>query len=149
EVTAQARLEVKSAAHAVAAQVSGQVVETGLAIGREVRAGEVLVVLDSEAEHRAIKERRARRDALEARLQALLVEIRAEEAALAAQRQARAVAIVESHARVTRAETEAQFAKRQAERSARLRPGNAISPEEFERHLKESTASQAAVVVLT
>jgi membrane fusion protein (multidrug efflux system) len=59
------------------------------------------------------------------------------------------VAIVESHARVTRAETEAQFAKRQAERSARLRQGNAISPEEFERHLKESTASQAAVVVLT
>jgi len=50
EATSQARLEVQSAAHPVAAPVGGRVVETRLAVGRDVRSGEVLVALDGAAE---------------------------------------------------------------------------------------------------
>src|SRR5262249_51101848 len=82
EVSASARLEVQSAAHCVAAPVGGKVARTDLAIGREVDAGEVLVVLDSEAESRAVAERRRRCEALEARRQPLRGEIQAEREAL-------------------------------------------------------------------
>jgi biotin carboxyl carrier protein len=44
-----ARLEVASAAHPVTAVVGGRVVETKLQIGQEVRAGEILIVLDADA----------------------------------------------------------------------------------------------------
>jgi multidrug resistance efflux pump len=71
EVTDRARLEVKSAAHPVATQVAGKVIETRLAIGRDVKAGEALVVLDSEAEQRALREKQTQRNAVAARLQAL------------------------------------------------------------------------------
>jgi len=56
EVTRQARLEVQSAAHPVAAPVGGRVVETRLAVGRDVRFGEVPVALDDAAEQLAIRE---------------------------------------------------------------------------------------------
>jgi multidrug efflux pump subunit AcrA (membrane-fusion protein) len=62
EVAETARLEVKAAAHPIATQVDGRVLTTNLAIGREVVAGEVLVILDSEQERLAIHERRAHRD---------------------------------------------------------------------------------------
>src|SRR4051794_41983926 len=61
EIAESARLEVKAAAHPVAAQVDGRVLVTNLAIGREVQAGEVLVVLDAEQERLALRERRGRR----------------------------------------------------------------------------------------
>src|SRR5437879_5566513 len=61
EVTEKARLEVESAAHGVAAPVGGQVTQTRLTIGRTVRAGDVLIVLDSEAEQLALTEKRTRR----------------------------------------------------------------------------------------
>src|SRR5207248_10350170 len=70
EVGENARLEVQAAAHTVAAQVDGRVLATHLAIGRDVRAGEVLVVLDAEQERLALQERRARRDGLVAKLEA-------------------------------------------------------------------------------
>lgn len=89
EVTPQARLEVQSVAHPVAAPVGGRVVETRLAVGRDVRSGEVLVALDGAAEQFAIREKRAYRDALVGRLAALQEEVRAEQEATAAKHEAR------------------------------------------------------------
>src|SRR5215470_1319269 len=71
EVTDQARLEVTSAPHPVTAAVGGRVVETRLVLGREVRAGDVLVVLDGQAERAAVEEKRARCQDLVARRAAL------------------------------------------------------------------------------
>jgi len=45
QMTERARLEVGSSVHPIATPVGGRVVETQLAIGQEVVAGEVLVVL--------------------------------------------------------------------------------------------------------
>src|SRR5262245_15810190 len=50
ETSETARLEVDGAAHPIEAAVAGRVVKTNLAIGREVRAGEALVELESDAQ---------------------------------------------------------------------------------------------------
>ena len=84
------------AAHPVAAPVGGRIVETRLAVGRDVRSGEVLVALDGAAEQFAIREKRVYRDALVGRLAALQEEIRAEQEATAAKHGARSAASAES-----------------------------------------------------
>jgi membrane fusion protein (multidrug efflux system) len=149
EVSQTARLEVESAAHPVDTLVGGQVVETRLTIGREVAAGEVLIVLDSEPERRAVKERRARCDALATRRQALQKEIQAEQEALAAQRKARAVALDESRALVEQAEAQARFAEIQSETFANLRDHNAISALEASEARARVKASRASVRALS
>src|SRR5512132_4310393 len=93
EVAEGARLEVKAAAHPVAAQVDGRVLVTDLAIGREVQAGESLVVLDSEEQRLALRESRTRRDGFAAKLEALRAQIAAEQEAASRHRAARSVAI--------------------------------------------------------
>src|SRR5262245_34579559 len=115
EVADQARLEVTSAAHPVTAPVGGRVVHTALVLGREVRAGDVLVVLDGEAERAALEEKRARRADLVARRAALRREIEAEQQALGVQQRARVAALDEARAQLAEAEVRARSAQRQAE----------------------------------
>jgi membrane fusion protein (multidrug efflux system) len=148
EVSERARLEVKSAAHAVAAPVGGQVIETRLTIGRPVEAGEVLVVLEAEGERRAAAEHRARRDGLAARLRALQQEVDAEEAAARSQQKARDTAFAEARAQVRQAEARAGFSQRQLELSLRLRAAAAISEEEVRRDKAQAEVDRAAVLAL-
>jgi membrane fusion protein (multidrug efflux system) len=49
EVSESARLEVEGAAHPIAVPLAGRVVETRMAIGRDVSEGDVLIVLDDRA----------------------------------------------------------------------------------------------------
>jgi multidrug resistance efflux pump len=148
EVTSQARLEVQSAAHPVAAPVGGRIVETRLAVGREVRAGEVLVALDDAAEQLAIREKRVYRDALVARLVALQEEVRAEQEATAAKHEARSAASAESRALAAEAEARARLAQRQAARLAALLRKSAASDEEYQRTQAEAEATRAAARAL-
>jgi membrane fusion protein (multidrug efflux system) len=148
EVSERARLEVKSAAHPVAAPVGGQVVDTRLTIGRRVERGEVLVVLDAEAERRAVAERRARRDGLQARRRALEREFEAEEEAARRQQTARDTALEEARAQIQQAEARARFSERQLEMSLRLQASNTISPEELRRDKAQTEVDRAAVLAL-
>jgi membrane fusion protein (multidrug efflux system) len=148
EVSERARLEVKSAAHPVAAPVGGQVVETLLTIGRRVEAGDVLVVLDAEGERRAVEEHRVRRDGLAARRRALEQEIQAEEEAARTQQKARGTALEEAQAQIKQAEARANFSERQLEMSTRLRAVSAISQEEFRRDQAQAEVDRAAVLAL-
>jgi membrane fusion protein (multidrug efflux system) len=148
EVTQEARLEVDSAAHPVAAPVDGRVVETRMAIGRAVREGEVLIMLDAEAQRLAIRERRARQGALAVRLDALRREIQAEREAGAAQREERAIAIAVARAQVAEAEARARLAGCQLERLAALRARQAASVEEFQKARAEAEVSRATVRTL-
>jgi membrane fusion protein (multidrug efflux system) len=144
EVTATARLEVASAAHAVAAPVAGRVVETRLTLGRQVAAGDVLVVLDAEPERRAIAEKGVRCAALAARREALRGEIDAERAALAAQQKARAVALDEARAQLAAAEKQARFLERVADRSEALFARGAAAREELQKGKSEAEAARAS-----
>jgi membrane fusion protein (multidrug efflux system) len=145
EVTDKARLEVTSAAHPVATQVAGKVVETRLAIGRDVQVDEVLVVLDSEAEQRALREKQTRRDALAAKLNALHREAQAEREALGVERKARTVAVEESRAQVEKAQAEVTFADRQLEMYQQLRRSNAAAEIELRKSKAEADVSRATL----
>jgi membrane fusion protein (multidrug efflux system) len=148
EVTERAWLEARSAAHPVAAQVGGLVVETRLAVGREVQAGEALVVLDGEPTRLAIGERRARRDALAARLEALRREIATVRQGAEAERAARQTAVDESKARAAEAEAKARLAERQAARVRVLRARGAASEEEDTQNRAAAEAARDAARAL-
>jgi membrane fusion protein (multidrug efflux system) len=148
EVTDQARLEVTRAAHPVTAAVGGRVVETRLVLGRAVEAGEILVVLDAEAEQRALHEKEARRQALAARSAALRREIQTEQDALRVLERARAVAQTETQAQAAEAQTRAVLAERKAETSARLWRQHAASAEDARHDQAEAEARRAAARAL-
>jgi membrane fusion protein (multidrug efflux system) len=148
EVTETARLEVDSAAHPITTVVGGRVVLTKLRLGQEVRAGEVVLVLDAESERRALHEKQARQRALGERLKALRREIQVEHTALRGSQQARHAALEEARAQVVEAEVRAKVAARDAERSARLRPSGAVSAEQYDRDRAEAEARRGALRAL-
>jgi membrane fusion protein (multidrug efflux system) len=143
EVTTRARLEVTRAAHPVAAQVAGQIAQTNLMIGREVRERDVLAVLDAETEQLALGEKVARRDALPALLTALGREIEAERKAMAVQLAARDLAVEEARAQQAEAEAKAVYAKQHAEIMLRLRTRHAAAELEFNESQAQANASRA------
>lgn len=81
EVTDTARLEVGQEAHPIQASATGRVVATRLTLGGEVRAGDVLVELDTEAERLRLEEERASLATLSAQLEVLRKEVVVEEQA--------------------------------------------------------------------
>jgi membrane fusion protein (multidrug efflux system) len=148
EVSDKARLEVRSAAHAVASPVGGRVVATHLTLGRWVEKDEVLLTLDAEAEQRQLAERQARREALRLRLAAQRRELEAEESALKAQQTARSVARQEARARIAEAKARLTHAERRVKTSMRLRRQNATPEEELQRDKAEAEAYRAALQAL-
>jgi membrane fusion protein (multidrug efflux system) len=128
--------------------VGGQIVQTQLTIGRRVELGEVLVVLDAEAERRAVGERRARCGGLLARRGALQREIEAEEEAARRQQTARYTALEEARAQIQQAEARAQFSKTQLEMSLRLRATSSVSVEELRRDQAQAETDRAVVLAL-
>ncbi len=148
QLTERARLEVGSSVHPIATPIGGQVVETRLAIGREVVAGEVLVVLDTEAEQRALEQARTRRRALTTRRQALLKEIAAVEEEVVVERKARTAALEEVRAQIAEATAKANFARLQLETAKQLRTTGAVSETEFRRDQAQADATRSTVHAL-
>jgi membrane fusion protein (multidrug efflux system) len=148
EVTETARLEVDSAAHPLTTVVSGRVVQTNLRLGQEVRAGEVVLVLDAEADQRALQQKQARQHALGERLTALRREIQVERSAQEVYQQARHAALEEARAQVEEAEVRAAAAAREARRSASLAASRAVSAEQFDRDSTEADARRATLRTL-
>src|SRR5262245_50689226 len=65
ETSAHARLEVDRAVHSIESPVSGRVIESRLALGQEVMAGEILLRLDADAEQYSLREENEKLAALE------------------------------------------------------------------------------------
>jgi membrane fusion protein (multidrug efflux system) len=120
EITDRARLEVDRAIHPIEALVAGRVVAVHLAVGMEVRAGDVLVELDTDAERHQLDEERSKLAALGPQLAALRDEVAAEEQALRQSRDAAKVSLEEARAQFREADAAARFAAVDAERQARL-----------------------------
>jgi membrane fusion protein (multidrug efflux system) len=69
ETTDSARLEVDRATHLLQAPYGGRVVASRLVLGRTVEAGEILVELDANPERLQMQEERARRKAIDPRVE--------------------------------------------------------------------------------
>jgi membrane fusion protein (multidrug efflux system) len=148
EVTEQARLEVDSAVHPVASPVLGRVVATQLRIGKPVRAGDVLVELDSKEEQLRLAEEEARVDALSARLAAMRERGAAEERAQEETRQGVPLALEEARARFAEAETAARMAAEELSRRQQLWAQGFVPEMEMVRVRAEAEQRRAAADAL-
>jgi multidrug efflux pump subunit AcrA (membrane-fusion protein) len=70
-VSRQASIEVEAAAHPIAAPATGRLVRNNMVLGGEVKAGDILIELDADAEERRLDESRQLLSALQPELDAL------------------------------------------------------------------------------
>jgi membrane fusion protein (multidrug efflux system) len=148
EESSSARLEVKSEPFHVATFVAGRVIRSEMPIGSLVTAGQVLVVLDGEAERRAIEERREHAAALRARRGALSSEIEAEEAGFKAEARALELAKQESEAQLAAADARARYSRQNLERVAKLAAQKSASTDDLNRAQSENDVAEATATSL-
>jgi len=148
ETTGEARLEVDSAAHPIEALLGGRVTATRLKVGREVKAGDVLVELETESQRLQLAEEQARVTALQGQLAALGGQASAERQVQIETRQAAPVAIDESRAKMEEAEAGARAAADEARRFELLRADGLIAEAELVRAKAEAERRRSAADAL-
>jgi len=146
EVSEASRLETERAAHSIDALASGRLAMFDLALNQEVQAGDVLVVLDSEAEQRRLDEERTRLDTLSPEIDALARVVTAYERSLAHDRAATAVAVQGGKAKQDEAEASARLASEEAARAQELKERGAISEAEAKRARARADETRAAAL---
>jgi len=144
ETSEAARLEVDSSVHPIEAAVSGRVIRTSLAIGREVQAGDVLVEMESDAQRLQLIEEEARAAALAAQLAALRGQTMSEMRVQSETRAAAPIAIDEAKARYDEAVAVARAASEEYRRLARLRAEGLVAELNVIKAKAEADRLQAA-----
>lgn len=145
EVSDSARLEVAAAPYPVEAQAAGRLTLSRLVLGQEVRAGDVLVELDSRSEQLALDQERVHLASLAPQLAALRSEVLSDEEGNAAEQEAAVAATNGAEAQRRQAEAQAALAEEEAARARRLRSEGLISEAEARRADAEAQSKRAAV----
>lgn len=145
EVSGNARVEVDRAVYPVQAPMLGRVVRSELAVGREVKAGEVLVELEAVSEQHQVREQGARLGVLTPELAALRAQLVAEQQAREEDRTATLTAIEQARAQAREAQAPARYAEEEARRLAKLRSEGLIAEREYQRGRSEAERQRAAV----
>jgi membrane fusion protein (multidrug efflux system) len=148
ETSEAARLEVDSAVHPIEVAVSGRVLKTSLAIGREVQAGEVLVELESDAQRLQLLEEEARVAAVNGQLAALRGEASAERQVESETRAVAPVALDEAKAKYDEAVAVARAAAEEYKRLDRLRAEGLVAELSVIKARAEADKLQAAAEAL-
>ena len=139
------RVEAVQSAAGIQAELTGRVALTRLAIGREVRAGDVLVELDAEPQRLELSQVQATIDGLGLRRTALLSQIAVEQQARDREREASATQEAEARAGALRDEANAQFATSELRRMDALRAQGFASVSDSERSARDAQQAQADV----
>jgi membrane fusion protein (multidrug efflux system) len=145
EVADTARLEVDQAAHSVDAPVAGKITASGLVLGREVTAGEVLAELETEPLRLAANQEKTKQAAFAPQIAALAQEIEAEERALDDHRRVVQAQVDESEARQREAQGAVDFADNEARRAGRLRTEGLTSEAEEVKAKTEAIQKRAVL----
>lgn len=145
EVSRKTSLEATIAAHPVATRINGRVRAAHLELGRRVKAGEVLIELDSEAERLAMARTEAQLQGLKAQITALRPEIKAHQSGLSTYRVAAGLAVAESHARAEETKANSQFADAQMAARRTLLDKKFLSVEAFREAEAKAKAGRASV----
>ena len=143
-VTNKADLEVDRAAHPVESAVSGRVVATHLALDLQVRAGDVLVELDSGAQQFQLNEEKTQLAGANPQIHSREEEIASEEQALAQDQQAAKDALEEARAHYREAEAAAQFAQAEAERLRKMYNAGVVAELDLNRSVADAQQRRAA-----
>jgi membrane fusion protein (multidrug efflux system) len=149
EVSTKAHLEVKNAPHPVASLVASKVVSAPLAIGQEVRAGEVLVELDARSEKFRLQEELSRLAGMAPRLASIVNEIAALETSRTIDRRAAAAAVQAARFRGSEARASLEFAEENARRLGEESAAGSIARVEAMRALTEAKKLAATAAALS
>jgi multidrug resistance efflux pump len=147
-VSDTARLEVDASPYPVEAPVSGRVVSTVLAMGDEVRAGDVLVELDVRAQNLSVGEEQSRIAGVARQIEQLRTEIAEERNSRRAEEEAAAVAQQEAQARHAEAIAASDFAANAEQRTRALADKGLIGQAELVRAESEAKQKRAAAEAL-
>lgn len=123
QVSQMARLEVQASAHPVAATIAGKVIQNSAVLGQTVRAGDVLLTLDSSHEVLRRQEEESRLATYEPKLASLDREVATLQRALQEEKAAAAAAVQSARARTQEAAMALEFAR---EHEKRLREENKV-----------------------
>ena len=148
EVSDSARIEVDTSLYPISAPISGKVIDTYLAVGREVHKGDLLIELESEDERLRLDEANKQVATLAPQLGALRDEVRAEEAAQKEQLMAAQIAIDQARSHLEEAKASVQLAEDEAARIARLRADGLLSEVDLARAQTEARKQRAAAEAL-
>jgi len=143
-VTNKAELEVDRAAHPVESIVSGRVVATHMALDQEVKAGDILVELDSGAQQFQLSEEKTQLAGANPQIRSREDQIAAEEQALEQDQQAAKDALEEARAHYREAESAAQFAQAEADRVRKMYNAGVIAETELNRKVADAQQRRAA-----
>ena len=143
-VTNKAGLEVDRAAHSVQSAVSGRVVATHLVLDQEVKAGDVLVELDSGAQHFQLSEEQTQRAGANPQIHSREEQIASEEQALEHDQQSAKDALEEARAHYREAEAAAQFAQAESERLRKMYNAGVVAELDLNRSVADSQQRRAA-----
>lgn len=144
ETSAAARIEATAATHPIDARMAGRAVRVNLAVGAPVRAGDVLVELEADAERLALEQSRARLAALEPEIAAVRREIAAEERGIEDERRSTAGARDQQNAVLRETRAALGLAEDEARRVARLRGDGLVSEQDDARARSEVEQRRAA-----
>jgi membrane fusion protein (multidrug efflux system) len=148
ETSEAARLEVDSASHPVEAAVAGRVLKSNLAIGREARAGEVLLELESDAQRLQLLEEEARVAAVNGQLVALREQAAAERQVQSVNQSAAPVVVDEAKAKYDEALASARAASEEYKRLDKLRAEGLVAELNVIKAGAEADRLQAAAEAL-
>jgi len=143
-VTSKAELEVDRAAHPVESAVSGRIVATNLVLDQEVKAGDVLVELDSGAQEFQLSEEKTQLAGANPQIRSREEEIASEQQALVQDQQSAKDALEEARAHYREAEAAAQFAQAEAERLRKMYNAGVIAELDLNRSVADSRQRLAA-----
>ena len=143
-VTNKADLEVDRAAHPVESIVIGRVVATHMVVDQEVKAGDVLVELDSGTQQFQLREEKTQLSGANPQIRSREEQIASEEQALVQDQQASKDALEEARAHHGEAEAAAQFAQAEAERLRKLYNAGVVAELDLNRSVADAQQRRAA-----
>ena len=111
EISSKAHLEVNRSAHSIAALVSSKIVATSISLGQEVKAGEVLIELDTSSEKLRLQEEESRQQSLPPQIASIEKQIVGLEQAKTKDHQSALAAIESARSRQQEANSAVAFAK--------------------------------------
>ncbi len=144
EVSTRARLEVQQSSRPVSAQVAGMVVSATLAIGTQVRAGDVLVTLDDSSARLRLKEEETRLESIPRQVASLTREIESREKEKASDLRSSQAASEAARSRAREADAAVDFATDYQRRVTQLNANGLVSLVDLNRAGSESAKLTAA-----
>lgn len=149
EVSKTARVEVEKAAHPITAQTNGKVLSTTMQLDKVVKAGDILVVLDSRGEQLALAEEEARLRSIPPQLAAIERQIIDEERAAERLATAASNAVSEAQQRHREALSASEFAKEHSQRLHELQASGSVAQIDALRARSEAEKTQSVANALS